>query len=196
MTGLFFVWLLRMRVRLSSCRLFTPPESYAVKSQMLTLLRPALYLSLFLTGACATTHNLTLHSNPEGATLTTVGTNGDLGLAPVLLTFDDSDLESSRGNDGCYWVRGIEARWRSGAVAKMDPISWCHADQRHHEVTLERPDEAPDLKVDLQFAHDLRAADMDAHRRAQGNRTQYSPQQTPTKPNGPPASSGPAARSR
>ena len=79
---------------------------------------------------------------------------------------------------------------------RMDPISLCHADARHHEVTLERPDEAPDLKVDLQFAHDLRAADMDAHRRAQGNRTQYSPQQTPTKPNGPPASSGPAARSR
>ena len=90
--GAFFVWLLRMRVRLSSCRLFTPPEGYAVKSQMLTLLRPALYLSLFLTGACATTHNLTVHSNPEGATLTTVGTNGDLGLAPVLLIFDDSDL--------------------------------------------------------------------------------------------------------
>ena len=156
-----------------------------------------LFLSatLSLSAACATTHHLTVHSDPEGAILTTVGSLEDLGLAPVLLVFDSSDLEASRGDDGCYRVRGIEARWQSGAVVTMDPIKLCHADQRRHELTLDRPNDAPDLSVDLQFAHDLRAADMDAHRRAQGNRTQYSPQQTPTKPNGPPASSGPAARS-
>ena len=164
-------------------------------SQMPTLLRIALCLSLFVTAACATTHHLTVHSDPEGATLTTVGSLEDLGLAPVLLVFDSSDLEASRGDVDCYRVRGIEARWQSGAVVKMDPIKLCHADQRRHELTLDRPNDAPDLSVDLQFAHDLRAADMGAHRRAQGNRTQYSPQQTPTKPNGPPASSGPAARS-
>ena len=139
MSGLLFIWLLQMRLRLSSCRLVASPEGLPVKSQLLTLLGSALCLSLFVTGACATTHNLTVHSDPEGATLTTVGTGGDLGPAPVLLVFDDSDLEASRGDDGSYRVRGIEARWQSGAVAIMDPIPLCHADQRHHEVTPESP---------------------------------------------------------
>ena len=70
-----------------------------------------------------------------------------------------------------------------------------HADQRYHEFILERSDDALDLRVDLQFQHDLRAADMNAHRRAKGNRTQYFPKQTPTKSNGPKASSTTAARS-
>ena len=116
MTGLFFVWLLRMRVRLSSYRLVAPPEGHAVKSQMLTLLRSVLYLPLFLTGACATTHNLTVHSDPEGATLTTVGTDGDLGLAPVLLVFEQSDLEKS--SPGMTAVIGFAVSRHVGEVVR------------------------------------------------------------------------------
>ena len=83
----------------------------------------------------------------------------------------------------------------SQAQCADNPITLSYADQRHHEFILERSDDALDLGVDLQFQHDLCAADIDAHRRAQGNRTQYSPKQTPTKYNGPAASSTTAARS-
>ena len=166
-----------------------------MKCSIVAMSRLLISAFVSLTGACANTHSLIVESEPEGATLTTLGTDVDLGLAPVLLVYEQSDLEKSRQEDGCYRVRGIEARWRSGAMAVMDPITLCDTDQRQHERTLARPHTAPDLRVDLQFAHELRAADMDAHRRAQGNRTQYSPQQTPTKPNGPAVNSGPPPRS-
>ena len=166
-----------------------------MKCSIVAMSRFLISAFVLLTGACANTHSLIVGSEPEGATLTTLGTGVDLGLAPVLLVYEQSDLEKSRQEDGCYRVRGIEARWRSGAMAVIDPITLCDTDQRQHERTLTRPDTSPDLRVDLQFAHELRAADMDAHRRAQGNRTQYSPQQTPTKPNGPAVKSGPPPRS-
>ena len=56
----------------------------------------------------------------------------------------------------------------------MYPITLRKAGQRHHEVILERPDAAPDLKIELQFAFELCITDVDTYRRAQQKRTQHS----------------------
>ena len=56
----------------------------------------------------------------------------------------------------------------SQAQCADNSITLSYADQRHHEFILERSGDVMDLGVDLQFQHDLCAADIDAHRRAQG----------------------------
>ena len=99
-----------------------------MKCSIVAMSRLLISAFVLLTGACANTYSLVVESEPEGATLTTLGTDVALGLAPVLLVYEKGDLEKSRQEDGCYRVRGIEARWRSGAMAVMGPITLCDTD--------------------------------------------------------------------
>ena len=115
----------------------------------------------------------------------------------VLRRWSDFAGRSSRRE---YWIYELVIVLISVLMCMLDgtilgEAALSHVDQRYHEFILERSDDALDLMVDLQFQHDLCAADIDAHRRARGDRTQYSPKQTPTKYNGPAASSTTAARS-
>ena len=135
--------------------------------------------------SCAATTTLVVSSNPEGAALTSLDTAVDLGRAPVQLVFDSHDLDAARSASGCFQVRGIEAVWESGASITSDAVAICDTGQRHYEMVLMRPTDYPDIQRDLDFARDLRAADIEEHRRDQRSRTQYFPLQTPTKPNGP-----------
>ena len=135
--------------------------------------------------SCAATTTVVVSSNPEGAALTSLDTAVDLGRAPVQLVFDSHDLDAARSASGCFQVRGIEAVWESGASITSDAVAICDTGQRHYEMVLLRPTDYPDIQRDLDFARDLRAADIEEHRRDQRSRTQYFPLQTPTKPNGP-----------
>ena len=74
---------------------------------------------------CSSNTMLTVHSEPEGAELTTVGTGVALGRAPAVLVFSSSDLENALQANDCYLVRGIEAIWLSGATLSMETIELC-----------------------------------------------------------------------
>ena len=134
--------------------------------------------------SCATT-TVVVSSNPEGAALTSLDTAVDLGRAPVQLVFDSHDLDEARSANGCFQVRGIEAVWESGASITSEAVAICDTGQRKYEMVLLRPADYPDIQRDLDFARNLRAADLEEHRRDLQSRTQYFPLQTPTKPNGP-----------
>ena len=81
---------------------------------------------------CSSNTMLTVHSEPAGAELTTVGTGVPLGRAPAA---------------------------------------------------------APDLEQDIEYAKGMRLSDIEWHRREQQRRTQFFPQQIPSKPNSPSQSS-------
>ena len=136
-------------------------------------------------GGCASTSSITIYSNPEAASLSTDGGGQQLGRAPVVFIFDKRDLEAARSASGCFYLQGIEAVWESGAVKAAEAIEICDDEEQHYKVTLQRPTDVVGLQQDLDFARDLRAADIEEHRRDQRSRTQYFPLQTPTKPNGP-----------
>ena len=148
---------------------------------------PALsWVSLVIVlGGCAPTSSITIYSNPEAASLSTAGGEQQLGRAPVVFIFDTRDLEAARSASGCFYLQGIEAVWESGAIQAAEAIEICDTDRQHYEVMLQRPTDALGLQQDLDFARNLRAADLEEHRRDQQSRTQYFPLQTPTKPNGP-----------
>jgi len=63
---------------------------------------------------CATRATLTVFSQPEGAYLTEKGTGKVYGVAPVAVVYDANALASYKRADGCYLVKGFEARWVSG----------------------------------------------------------------------------------
>ena len=140
---------------------------------------------LLLVVACSSTSTLMVQSFPLGARLATVGSDQDLGRAPVLLTFDNKQLNATRTADGCFLVRGLQAEWESGAVTTVDPVALCDPSSHHFEVTLHRPDDVLGEQQDLDFAKNMRFSDMELHRRSQREHFMYFPNQTPTKPNGP-----------
>ena len=139
---------------------------------------------------CSSNTMLTVHSEPEGAELTTVGTGVPLGRTPAALVFSSSDLENALQSNDCYLVRGIEAIWQSGATLSTETIELCGSAQRNFEIVLQRPAAAPDLEQDIEYAKSMRLSDIERHRLEQQRRTQFFPQQIPSKPNPPSQSSG------
>ena len=113
-----------------------------------------LALSLFF-GGCASQASLTILSQPEGAYLTEKGTGKVYGMAPATVVYDSNALESFKGSDGCYRVKGFDARWVSGATAGLDLITLCGASNGTYNITFSRDPTYPDLERDLQFSLQL-----------------------------------------
>ena len=59
---------------------------------------------------------------------------------------------SHKDVQGCYVVKGVEARWVSGARAMTDPVRLCGSATGSYTITLNRDASYPDLEKDLQFA--------------------------------------------
>jgi len=76
-----------------------------------------LILSALAIGGCATQASLTVFSQPEGAYLTEKGTGKAYGVAPARVVYDSKAIANFKGADGCYRVKGFDARWVSGATA-------------------------------------------------------------------------------
>jgi hypothetical protein len=134
--------------------------------------------------ACSSSSTLTVYSQPEGARLTTVGTKVDLGRAPAVLIFDNQDLERARKGE-CFLVRGIRAEWESGASVVQHTLLLCEGAPQTFSVTFDRPENAPNLQRDLEYAQNIRLADFETHRLDQHGQPQYFPLQISSKPNGP-----------
>ena len=115
---------------------------------------------------CSSNTMLTVHSEPEGAELTTRRHRCSVGeSARPALVFSSSDLENALQSNDCYLVRGIEAIWQSGATLSMwRPFELCGSAQRNFEIVLQRPAAAPDLEQDIEYAKSMRLSDIERHR--------------------------------
>jgi hypothetical protein len=112
--------------------------------------------TLALSG-CATQATLTVYSQPEGAYLTEKGSGHVYGVAPAAIAYDSKALAGFRRADGCYLVKGLEAKWVSGATAGLEVITLCGQSNGTYNITFSRPASYPDLEKDLQFALQLQS---------------------------------------
>ncbi len=110
-----------------------------------------------LLGGCSTQATLTLQSQPVGAYLIEKDTGKQHGIAPVTVYYDASSLAKHKGTDGCFRVKGFEARWVSGTTAALEFVRLCGSSTGNYEITFSRDPKAPDFDKDLQFALQLQA---------------------------------------
>lgn len=104
-------------------------------------------------GGCATnTPTLWVYSQPQGAYITELGTGRVAGMAPAASVYNLAALEPYKDKDGCYRIKGFEARWVSGARStSADPMRLCGKEDSYN-ITISRDSSYPDLEKDLQFA--------------------------------------------
>lgn len=92
---------------------------------------------------------LTVMSQPAGAYISEKGTN-TAGLAPLELQYPMAGL--TKNKDGCYVVRGFDARWGSGAASSSaGTVLFCGGGQKFHYLLKRNPAD-PGLDKDLEFA--------------------------------------------
>ncbi|MEX0960250.1 MAG: hypothetical protein WDZ63_13280 [Burkholderiales bacterium] len=117
----------------------------------------SLALCCALACGCSTQAFLTISSQPEGAFITERDTGNSYGTAPVTVFYDSATLQKSVGPDGCYLVKGFEARWVSGVVAALDNIRLCGSATGRYTISYNRDPQQAGLDRDLQFALQLQA---------------------------------------
>ena len=86
-------------------------------------------------------------------------------MAPAEAVYDPNAMKNFKAADGCYLVRGFEARWVSGATAGVENVRLCGGATGSYTITLSRDSSAPGLERDLQFAlqlHPVRAQQQQA----------------------------------
>jgi hypothetical protein len=110
----------------------------------------AISVLVFVSG-CATQASLTVSSQPDGAYITEIGTGAQFGMAPVSIVYNPSALEQNKTPEGCYLVKGVEARWISGAVSSIDPIILCGSPVGRYNIDVKRDGSYPCFEKDLQF---------------------------------------------
>lgn len=105
---------------------------------------------------CATQASLTVLTEPAGGYVSEQGGSLTLGTAPAVIVYEAKRLENFKDPGGCYLVRGVEARWVSGAVSRSEPlIRLCGSNTGSYTYRLTRDPSHPDLERDLQFAAQL-----------------------------------------
>jgi hypothetical protein len=116
-----------------------------------------LLVGTLVLGGCATQASLTVFSQPEGAYLTEKATGKVYGAAPTTIVYDSKALLNFTNANGCYLVKGFEARWVSGATASLEQITLCGSSTDAYNITFSRAANYPDLERDLQFALQLQS---------------------------------------
>lgn len=112
---------------------------------------------VFLSG-CATHATLSVLSQPEGAYITEMVSGTALGIAPINTYYEAASLQNSKDAQGCYLVRGFEARWVSGARATTgESIRLCGSSTGGYNITVNRDPSHPNFEKDLQFATQIQA---------------------------------------
>lgn len=92
---------------------------------------------------------LTVLSEPPGAYITEKGTSM-AGLAPQALQYPLPSLPKDA--EGCFVVKGFDARWGSGASASTAPtMRLCGGGMEFHHILKRNPAD-PGLDKDLDFA--------------------------------------------
>lgn len=114
---------------------------------------------VLVVAGCSTQARLAVHSQPAGAYISEKGSGTVYGVAPTVVVYDANALANHKRADGCYYVRGLEAKWVSGATASLESIKLCGEANGVYNITFSRSPDYPDLERDLQFALSLKSAD-------------------------------------
>ena len=113
-------------------------------------------IAVLASGCASTQATVTVRSQPDGAYFTSVsGTGYADGIGPVTAYYNFSD--STPGKNGCYRASGFKAQWVSGASATIKTLELCGSPVGSYEFTFSRPQSAPGLDKDMQFALQLQA---------------------------------------
>jgi hypothetical protein len=113
--------------------------------------------TIVVANGCATQASLTVLSQPEGAFITERGTGKSYGTTPVVLYYDGIELLKYKDSGGCYLVKGLDARWVSGASASLESIRLCGSNLGDYNISFNRDPTQPDLERDLEFALKVQA---------------------------------------
>ena len=116
-----------------------------------------LFLFFVLASGCATQARLTVLSQPEGAFITERGTGKSFGTTPVQLFYEKDSLLLNKDSDGCYLVKGLDARWVSGTSASVELIRLCGNNIGSYQISFNRDPTQPNLEKDLQFAFQMQS---------------------------------------
>lgn len=109
----------------------------------------ALASLLALTGCATTGLSVVYHSDPEGATIYQDG--APVGVTPARLNYVPN---ASFTGGGCQQLRGLTAKWVSGAQASITSLNACANVGRQQTYTFVRPD-IPGRDVDAMYALEL-----------------------------------------
>lgn len=128
------------------------PLEAPVRTALLSASAAALLLAGCAHRPPANTVELTVVSQPAGAYISEKGSTL-AGLAPLVLQYPMAGL--TKDKNGCYVVRGFDARWGSGAASSSaGTVLFCGGGQKFHFV-LQRNPADPGLDKDLAFALQL-----------------------------------------
>ncbi len=111
--------------------------------------------AVMLTG-CATPRpanlvTLTFTSKPAGAYITPTGeANGELGT--YVTRWTTAELQNFKDSKGCFKVKGMSARWGSGATARSPDVLLLCEGAGDYNWVLNRDPAHPNLHLDLDFA--------------------------------------------
>ena len=110
-------------------------------------------LAVLFGSGCASHSTLWVYSQPPGAYITELETDRVVGIAPAVSSYLGSQLKQFRNAEGCFLVKGYEARWVSDARTTSEhPLRLCSGATDTYTITLSRDSAHPDLEKDLQFA--------------------------------------------
>jgi hypothetical protein len=104
---------------------------------------------------CANQLQMTYYSDPPGATLYAGDRN--LGRAPLTFNYDISEADEKRGSMN---LRGLTARWVSGASQSYGTVTSNLKIGKSQYFTLKRPSNAPGLSTDMNYALELEKLDV------------------------------------
>ena len=108
-------------------------------------------IQLLLTGCATNQISVTYLSDPPGATI--VRPDGTtVGRAPVTLNYSVNAADRSRGEMS---VSGLYAQWISGARFGYSHFTAYLKNGTNQSITLQRPQNAPGLAADMQYALEL-----------------------------------------
>lgn len=96
--------------------------------------------------------SVTVHSDPEGATVYANTSHTLIGYAPITLTYPTSK-NFQRGKT-CDAMQPVMVRWASGVEASIDTLTLCPVNGATQQFTFERPDE-DGRQIDVQFALEI-----------------------------------------
>lgn len=118
---------------------------------------------LVLLSGCASTLNVSYHSDPPGAVL--YQENQRFGYTPTTLRYQITEEDRQRG----YAIlRGTSVRWASGASANVSSLRADLGIGYNQQFTFNRPENYPGREADIRFSLELeRLAIMQRQARAQ-----------------------------